>query len=347
MRKYWWHAQSAYPVIPAGIIFPFSGGVIPVGWSHFKTGRADAIKISDTDAGVIGGVTGLSVRSVAVGNHSGDAVAIWASTQTAGAGTGTDAPSTKSAGSHSHLVTIYYTPEKYQTTLIKADIEHKKIPAKAGIITDVDLSGDGLVNVTPSGLLSSSQNVSHGVVAASSGIGDSSANGNHTHETGETAPDPASNVWCYRNGYSSGTHNHTGNLHKIDADDIRRYHARLWEHASDDYRLRPGYFGLWESSIPPDGWSICDGKNGTPDLTDYFINFDASLVGTKTGDGTITVTGTLRNGGSHNHLSTSVIKPYGASGYHDNYNNDNHPVAPGPKGFEPLFYTLIMIKYTG
>lgn len=37
--------------------------------------------------------------------------------------------------------------------------------------------------------------------------------------------------------------------------------------------LPPGLILIWHSDIVniPDGWALCDGNNGTPDLTDKFV----------------------------------------------------------------------------
>jgi hypothetical protein len=73
-----------------------------------------------------------------------------------------------------------------------------------------------------------------------------------------------------------------------------------------------GFIGLWSGAISaiPTGWAICDGTNGTPNLTDRFvIHADADAAGTRNvgdtgGSNTMldhTHTGTTNNPGDHVH----------------------------------------------
>jgi hypothetical protein len=259
-----------------------------------------------------------------------------------------DGPHDISRGRHTHTATLYFTPERYKTTLIKSEYETKVFPAKAGMLSYKDLSGSNLIEVTPTGILSSNESIGNEVLPQTSSISNSTMNGEHNHYSGDMQGNNGPTlINTFKNMYNAGRHAHINNLHTIEADDIRRYHMRLWESATDDYILKPGYFGLWESIIPPQGWSICNGKNGTPDLTNYFINFNTALAGTQTGDGSITVSGKLQNGGSHNHMGTPVKKYAVASGYHGHFHNPDHNRSIVKEDFEPQYYTLIMIQYTG
>lgn len=103
----------------------------------------------------------------------------------------------------------------------------------------------------------------------------------------------------------------------------------------------------------PDGWAICDGTNGTPNLIDRFIK--ASNVAGSTG-GTDSFTLTVSNLPAHSH---NVLKSY--YGRSDNANDRNNlewtdgtvdstkqvktdSVGSGlPVYFQPKYYTLIFI----
>ncbi len=45
------------------------------------------------------------------------------------------------------------------------------------------------------------------------------------------------------------------------------------EHLADDMHIPKGLISMWSGSIAtiPTGWSLCNGENGTPNLTDRFI----------------------------------------------------------------------------
>ncbi|HWT01207.1 MAG TPA: hypothetical protein VN256_13240 [Pyrinomonadaceae bacterium] len=38
-----------------------------------------------------------------------------------------------------------------------------------------------------------------------------------------------------------------------------------------------GFIGMWKGE-PPQGWVICDGTNGTPDLTDKVLKLPKGVV---------------------------------------------------------------------
>lgn len=114
--------------------------------------------------------------------------------------------------------------------------------------------------------------------------------------------------------------------------------------------IYPGTIMMWPSSTPPQGWAICDGKNGTPDLRSRFVlgittgtGISGNRVSTQTNLGDIggkkevvltndnikhshPVSSTfdlsklsVQNGGKHKH-SLSVRDPFGTSGsYGGNY----------------------------
>ena len=87
-----------------------------------------------------------------------------------------------------------------------------------------------------------------------------------------------------------------------DADTVDGMHA-------SELALPSGVIVMWSGTIAtiPDGWALCDGTNGTPDLRDRFI------VGARQDDGGIaktTVKGSLMlTGGEHEHTLTITEMP--------------------------------------
>lgn len=96
--------------------------------------------------------------------------------------------------------------------------------------------------------------------------------------------------------------------------------------------LPPGSIIVWTSKDIPNGWAICDGTNGTPDLRDRFIVGAGNTYTLNATGGENTVTLTDNQVGNHYH----------AFGYHNNDNNGtflstggslkNYPLASGTQG---------------
>lgn len=85
-----------------------------------------------------------------------------------------------------------------------------------------------------------------------------------------------------------------------------------------DANVFPGIIVMWSGNIEdlPDGWVLCDGRNGTPDLRDRFIlGADGTDIGDTGGSHTKTIaidnlpphshTFTTNNDGKHRHIGRS------------------------------------------
>jgi microcystin-dependent protein len=70
-----------------------------------------------------------------------------------------------------------------------------------------------------------------------------------------------------------------------------------------------GLISLWSGSIGsiPSGWNLCDGSNGTPNLTDRFIVGAGSAYAVNGTGGASAVTLITGNLPSHTHTATSVV----------------------------------------
>jgi microcystin-dependent protein len=76
-----------------------------------------------------------------------------------------------------------------------------------------------------------------------------------------------------------------------------------------------GMIAMWSGSIGsiPSGWYLCDGSNGTPNLTDRFIIGAGSTYAVNGTGGASAVTLTTNNMPSHTHTATSVVTDAGHS----------------------------------
>jgi microcystin-dependent protein len=70
-----------------------------------------------------------------------------------------------------------------------------------------------------------------------------------------------------------------------------------------------GLISLWSGSIGsiPSGWNLCDGSNGTPNLTDRFIVGAGSTYAVNGTGGASAVTLVTANMPAHTHTATSVV----------------------------------------
>jgi hypothetical protein len=70
-----------------------------------------------------------------------------------------------------------------------------------------------------------------------------------------------------------------------------------------------GLISMWSGSIGsiPSGWYLCDGSNGTPNLTDRFIIGAGSTYAVNGTGGVSSVTLTTNNMPSHTHTATSTV----------------------------------------
>jgi len=124
-----------------------------------------------------------------------------------------------------------------------------------------------------------------------------------------------------------------------------------------------GIVAAWSGDIPPDGWLLCDGKNGTPNLTNRFI-FGAgqghNMINRKYGDrgGEIEHTLTIDEIATHQHYFDSALGTVGSlrniSGSAKHYDNglistDADDAQTGNTGGDlphnnmPPFYVLAFI----
>jgi microcystin-dependent protein len=89
-----------------------------------------------------------------------------------------------------------------------------------------------------------------------------------------------------------------------------------------------GLIAMWSGSIGsiPSGWYLCDGSNGTPNLTDRFIIGAGSTYAVNGTGGVSSVTLTTNNMPAHTHTATSTVTDPG----HRHYVGSNDSTAdPG------------------
>jgi microcystin-dependent protein len=79
--------------------------------------------------------------------------------------------------------------------------------------------------------------------------------------------------------------------------------------ATSGATIPAGLISMWSGSIGsiPSGWYLCDGSNGTPNLTDRFIIGAGSTYAVNGTGGVSSVTLTTNNMPAHTHIATSTV----------------------------------------
>jgi len=85
--------------------------------------------------------------------------------------------------------------------------------------------------------------------------------------------------------------------------------------ATSGATIPAGLISMWSGSIGsiPSGWYLCDGSNGTPNLTDRFIIGAGNSYAVNGNGGVSSVTLTTNNMPAHTHTATSTVTDPGHS----------------------------------
>jgi hypothetical protein len=332
--------------IPAGLIVPYynSGGA-PSGWSLFSSanGRFIVGAGSTYSPGGSGGSASATIIISGSGSHTGTY------TNVAGGGGTQDDPDYNigAFGNHTHTASLTYTPPYRQLQLIKADSEREYFPAWALALGVQSFSGLTQYLNNDGRLFSANSALGTGGGSTPSPAYSTYA-GSHRHYSNTGAPtyDPygATNKANLYSGYHRHYITPTGATHYV-----KRMYLTAWANASSTFNLESGMIAMYESLTPPDGWSLCNGSGGTPDLRDYFVEFGTTgNHGTTTGNNTVNFTWTNQAHANHNHYNgvhatnTTRSCPHISNTIHPN----SHGTSSTPP-YTPQYYALAFVKYTG
>ena len=328
------------PLIPEGLIIPYDGVSAPAGWSlysnadgKFLLGAGSTYAVDDNSIGTVV----LSGDIPAVGDHNGT---LFDTRQgnTGGSGGVTD---NFDAGGHDHTYQFSgYKPNYQQLKMIKALFNLMSLPVGGVALSVADFTSKGL-----SVAYDVQKYFQAGSAVTSGGIiGPFSANisaaGTHFHNAGTlggfggpTLPE----------SISEGAHDHIVSI--AVAESVKRISLVAWQKASDVIPVYSNLIGMWEQATPPPGWVLCDGANGSPDLRDRFVMLDELVsAGNTSGDNTVSLTGVVPVGGSHNHVGGSVSADWTFDeGMHSDNVTHDHVDINDIKSYLPPYWALTFI----
>ena len=331
--------------IPAGVILPLRGaGAVPSGWSLFSSADNKYIVGAGTtySPGNNGAGTGnVNLTDVATGSHTGNIPRYgWNPGQTG----------LSANANHGHTTMTFTQPLPYYTgnRLIKANSEQDQLPQDACIMKHSSGGWTGLTHNQPTGGNRFFR------AQAADGIGGkytqtitSSTTGAHNHGTTDGTLPAGSD-----NNSNQAIVTYGGHYHSFSATVAINTKYRLlslWYNASGAYDLvDDSYIGMYESLTPPDGWALCNGSNGTPDMRDWFLL--SSYSDTPGGSGnnnTLTCSTTTDYAGSHNHYSRQCNSCDNRFRYHSDYQMNHYHTISHNQSWIPPYYALAFIMYTG
>jgi len=337
--------SADFSKIPIGLIIPYNDTSIPDGWERF-TSADDKMIVGAGNSyspGDSGGNTSVTINASTntTGSHSvvAEYTGVWFNV---GGPNHHTLWTANPEGNHSHTVTNgTYLPQCNDIVLIKALTETNIFPVNGILLSYGNLNTTSLSNILTDNkfLKSNSSITTSGATTCNSNL---SSDGGHDHSSGYY------DVYGGSGGYRgkttlSGAHGGSVNLNTTE--NIKKVLLSAWTNASQQFDLRRNMIGMYESLTPPEGWVLCNGSNGTPDMRDFFINtVSDGNEAAGAGDNTITISDTFNHSSSHNHVGSysSVLAPQS----HDAHNtwawSHSHSVSAN-KSYLPPYYSLSFI----
>ena len=348
-----WRAQAASGeylrnlTVPSGLIILLNTTSIPSGWVRFSA--ADNKHIvgagSTYAAKSAGGLAcAISRESSSAGDHWGGNDRVFARLGSelvyySGGGEG------ETAGAHLHTITAVYNRLYQQLVLIKATERHTEFPAN-GII----LSSLGEAPVEGLSICYDDDLILRGGATLATGGGFSSkacsSNGSHIHFPGVRCEQhPGSYQYCPINVFA-GAHTHPVTMSLSD-EELKRAYLTAWTKTSA-FDGAAGIIALWEGVVPPEGWRLCDGNNGTLDLRDYFLILSsAGNAGDQYNESNrISIAASLDSvTNNHTHQGYNVWEYWSTTGPHSSYDNTHsHTSVTAWHNYVPPYYALTFVE---
>ncbi|MBI9092308.1 MAG: tail fiber protein [Desulfobacterium sp.] len=341
--------------VPKGLIIYTRGSTAPEGWEPFSPANNKMVIGAGglLSPGAIGGsdspvnYTGSTSES---GAHylGGEA---WAPSNTGGE---TVSLYNTPAGQHSHpLGDAIYIPKKNNLSLIRSIQGGNDFPVGAVLMSvNTQELQPGLTNILTDG-----QHI--GVSATVGSINESAyvrlgTAGSHRHTGGlSTRQVTGITNWYVKGDTFAGAHG--GNVPVSVTNRLKTMLLSLWEASSEKIDTADGMVAMWESDIPPVGWRLCDGTNGTVDLRDCFVRGGAggSESAFSSGDNTVdlaaiddTVTHVVNHGHVSGNAATTTISMIDL--YHDDKEwTHQHTISSAAKSnisWLPPYYSLSFVQ---
>jgi len=345
--------------VPAGLILPFNGSTVPTNWTQFNSannrmiiGAGSSYSIGQIGGTAVGGSIGNLGGSTGDGGNHADSPHIYGF-YGPGYATVPLMANSQPAGTHAHTLgsVVLSNIDRNIFKLIKSNVTQDNLPINAITISATSLASLGMTNINANNKMFSAN--ASTTTTDKSGYVVLGAIGNHAHNYySGGGPYGAETVDFLQEDWQ-GEHSGNSTLTSL-TQNFKRLLLSLWTNASADFEPGMGMIGMWESLTPPDGWLICDGTNGTPDLRNNFIQNCASGVENITSQGTNQVTcgliGNISHDAVHTHYSgywqswAPALRSFVSASHGAITWNHSHSVNRSlTLSFLPSYYALIFI----
>lgn len=327
-------------LVPAGLIVPLADTVVPSGWTAFTD--ANDKFIVGAGSTYAGGETGGNASFSVSGSLSNTGGHTGPGTQTNSGSSGGMGSTTAGAHSHNFSGSVADAIDEYKEfILIKADSDTPKLPSNAVLFGVSDL--DDLTNIeTTTDAFIRGSNTFGPTGGGSSFNFNASSSNTGGHEHGNYGRGTLQNNFR-GDGDPRGAHSHSfsgsGTLN------TKRFYVSAWTDAAEEFDLVGNGIAMWESATAPQGWNICDGTNGTPDMRDYFLRLgNTGNHGTSAGDNLSSWSASFTQDASHTHITGTngedsvSYRPHGSYSWSHTHNTSGSTAVVQP------YYSLYFVQ---
>jgi len=318
-----WKQIHAPGGLPIGIILPYaSSDSTPSGFSEYTL--ADSKFIIGAGGtytnGATGGTTNITVSSTSSTNGSHTGTTFLTRTYNSGSDYSGISSNSVASGNHSHTFSTTGSIEPLYRTfrLVKTTEELSSIPQNVCVFSHTSILNGMTAQASSQEYFKASTTYNNtGGNTTASVAGTTNSSGSHSHgNISRIAYVEFGNGYKYN--LNQGAHSHSVGL-SGSLEPTYKY-LSLWKNATTTVDVGANVIGMWEGSSAPEGWQLCDGTNGSPDMRDYFLRIgDETTHNTSGGTNSLSLSGTTSTGGSHHHKGIS--REIGYSNYYPSHSN--------------------------